>query len=156
MKKLIQFLLLFFFFSYISGYIDLIMNYYPEKSQTSYKSNTFRVYYSSYSYNYNQFDFITIKIENQVSSYLGQIAFFSQNDETCEKERKLMSMSSEGDSLFIIKKSEVNHLNCFYICVKCLNEENCYYKIKENKITNHIFPLLKHHILIMFLEIILK
>ena len=140
MKKLIQFLLLFFFFSYISGYIDLIMNYYPEKSQTSYKSNTFRVYYSSYSYNYNQFDFITIKIENQEPSYLGQIAFFSLNDQTCEKERKLMSMSSEGDSVFIIKKSEVNHLTYFYICVKCLDEDNCSYKVKAGQNYKSYFP----------------
>ena len=140
MNKFIYFILLFFFFSYISGYSDLGMNYIPEKYDTSYISKTFRVYYSYSSYNYKQYDFITIKIENQESSYLGQIAFFSPSDETCEKERKLMSMSSEGDSVFIIKKSEFNQYSSFYICVKCLDEKKCSYKIKVGQNYISYFP----------------
>ena len=67
-----------------------------------------------------------------------------------------MSISSEGDSIFIIKKSEVNHLSSFYICVKCLNEENCSYKIKVGQNYIFYFPFAESSYTYYVSKIILK
>ena len=116
------FILFSHFFSYISPQIKSInIGPIPEKNNTYSNSHTYKI---SYNYNCNyDMDYLTIKIENQISTSLGQIAFLSFNDAQCKNERKQMSINYEGDSLFIIKKTELQNLPYFYICVICLVDQ---------------------------------
>ena len=131
MKSFKVFLLFGFILPYISSYV--------------YKTNTFTIleerteYYKTYQYSYSfktsfnrnfNFDFLTIKVENLYRSYSGQIAFLSYSDKDCNDDRRQISFSHYGDSIMIIKKSELKNLNYFYVCVKCLDENYCYYNLR--------------------------
>ena len=131
MKSFKVFLLLGLILPYISSYV--------------YRTNTFTIqaerteYYGTYQYSYSfktsfnrnfNFDFLTIKVENLYRSYSGQIAFLSYSDKDCNDDRRQISFSHYGDSIMIIKKSELKNLNYFYVCVKCLDENYCYYNLR--------------------------
>ena len=121
------FILFGFIFSYISPYDSntFIIGYATESYGTYDKSYSFMTYFK---YNLN-FDFLTIKVENIYSSYLGQMAFLSFYDSDCVNDRRQISYSLYGDSIMIIKKSELKNLNKFYVCVKCLGSI-CGYRLR--------------------------
>ena len=124
-------------FFILLGYLSIyISSYYytsyeikdiPEQFIQRSASYSFEV---SLAYKYDDLNYLTIKVENQYQSSLGQIAFLSFSDKNCESERNQMSISHDGDSIMIIKKSEIKSLNKFYICVTCLSEDNCLYNLK--------------------------
>ena len=128
--KLFKLFLLFgFIFSYISpyDYRTITIGYVSEFYKTYYESYSF---ITSFQYDLD-FDFLTIKVENIYSEYLylGQMAFLSFYDINCVNDRRQISYNLYGDSIMIIKKSELKNLNKFYICVKCL-ESGCGYRLR--------------------------
>ena len=141
------FLFLSYLFFYISSQDIIRIQGKPEYFDYNTQSATYNITYENHSYsskyisaNFNDFDFLSIKIERYVS-YLGPIAFLSYNDQKCKIERKQMSMNSAGDSLFILKKSELQSLSYFYICVKCLVETECKYRIRFDQNYIQRFPM---------------
>ena len=115
-------------FSFIISYVEFQIDNQIDKITSTYGySETFRI---SYLNNYD-FDYLTIKIENQYSS--GQISFLSYSDINCKKDRKQMSLNINGKSAFIIKNSEAKSISPFYICVNCLNTGNCKYNLKSDQ-----------------------
>ena len=139
---------LFIFFSYLFSNIssdEIQITGIPEQYSDVYRtSKNFKIVYTYNKANYNELEFLSIKIENSAYYYnihLGHIAFLSLYDEQCKEERKQMSMNSGGDSLFIIKKSELQSLSYFHLCVKCLNESKCYYLIRFDQNYIQRFPM---------------
>ena len=94
-------------------------------------SNTFVIYTNAQNLKNYDFDYLTIKIENKNS--MGQISFLSTLDSSCKNDRKQMSLNAYGNSSFIIKNSEIKSISQFYICVFCLYNYNCVYKIKVDQ-----------------------
>ena len=142
MLKLIYLnIILLFIFSFSSGQINFQIQNTPETFKDNiYYSYNFKISYYYSTYNFGT-DYLSIKIENKRTDYLGQIAFLSFNDEQCESERKHMSLNSGGDSIFIIKKSEFVQNYC-YICVKCIVENKCNYTIIIDQIYIPCFPMI--------------
>ena len=76
------------------------------------------------------FDFLTIKVLNQLNQdkkNLGQTVFLSYSDSDCQKERNQMSFSPYQDSIMILNMTEIKAKNKCFICVQCLDDNNCKY-----------------------------
>ena len=82
---------------------------------------------------------LNIKINNNYYDGFGYLAFYSKYDNDCMPDKAQMSINPYGNNFMVIKKDMLIEENeedynyfgdeDFYLCVYCLNDLNCYYKI---------------------------
>ena len=87
------------------------------------------------------FDYLTIKVLNKLSNYLGQTIFLSYSDIDCQLERSQMSFSPYQDSVMILNMAEIKAKKNAYICVQCLEEKNCKYVFGYDQNYIQRFPM---------------
>ena len=115
-------------FSYIPEYSYLSQNLSnEEKFVDSFSSLSLEIKIDKHNYNFIQF-----VIQNGYTSFFGQIAFLSFFDKDCNEDRKHIIYSHYGyydDYMMIINKYDLEGLEKFYICVKCIEKDDCEYRL---------------------------
>jgi len=82
---------------------------------------------------------LNIQIKNNYYDGFGYLAFYSKYDNDCMPDKAQMSINPYGNNFMVIKKEKLieedeedyNYFGDedFYLCVYCLNDLNCNYKI---------------------------